>query len=222
MSHRNRLQLRLSGRADQADAPPHHPEGGGDSRLSGAVRRARDADAAWLGHRRHPGDRRHHRPRRRAEGDRPGRRRHHQRRLDPALLRQDRRRRHHHAHRRGDHHPDPPPHPGKAAAGRPDPGLPGADPGAAALAGAARDRDAQDARPVGIRRHACAALRGHRHPRPHRHRLRLSGAGERPLHHAAVADPEVRQSEDGHEPGAAIVRRRAAKSASTRCRPTPR
>ena len=70
-----------------------HPEGGGDPRLPGAVRLARDAAALWLGHRRHPGHRRDHRPRRRAEGDRPGRRRHHQRRLDPPLLRQRRRRR---------------------------------------------------------------------------------------------------------------------------------
>ena len=39
------------------------------------------------------------RPRRRAEGDRPGRRRHHQRRLDPPLLRQDGRRRDDHRDR---------------------------------------------------------------------------------------------------------------------------
>ena len=52
-----------------------------------------------LGHRRRAGHRRHHRPGRRAEGDRPGRRRHHQRRLHPRLLRPRRERRHHHAHR---------------------------------------------------------------------------------------------------------------------------
>ena len=44
---------------------------------------ARDAAALWLGHRRHPGHGRDHRPGRRAQGHRPGRRRHHQRRLDP-------------------------------------------------------------------------------------------------------------------------------------------
>ena len=87
---RARLQLRLSRRADQADDPPRHPQGGGDPRLPGAVRQPRDADALWLGHRRHPGDRGGHRPRRRAQGHRPGRRRHHQRRLDPRLLRQGR------------------------------------------------------------------------------------------------------------------------------------
>ena len=52
-----RLQLRLSRRADQTDDPPRAAEGGGDPRPSGAVRLARDAAAVWLGHRRHPGDR---------------------------------------------------------------------------------------------------------------------------------------------------------------------
>ena len=80
------LQLRLPGRADQADDPPRHPEGGGDPGLPGAVRLARHAAALWLGHRRHPGHRRLPRPERRAEGDRPGGRRHHQRRLDPAFF----------------------------------------------------------------------------------------------------------------------------------------
>ena len=47
---------------------------------------------------------------------------------------------------------------------------PGADPGAAALPRAARDRDAQHARARGIRADACEALRGHRAPRPDRHR----------------------------------------------------
>ncbi len=51
---------------------------------------ARNADALWLGHRRRAGDGRDPRPRRRAEGDRPGLRRHHQRDLDPQVLRQDR------------------------------------------------------------------------------------------------------------------------------------
>ena len=92
-STRAALQLRLPRRADQADDPPRHPEGGGGAGLPGAVRRPRDAAALRLGHRRHPGDGRHHRPRRHAEGDRPGRRRHDQRRLDPPLLRPHRRRR---------------------------------------------------------------------------------------------------------------------------------
>ena len=52
-----RLQLRLSRRADEADDPPGAAEGGGDPRASGAVRLARDAVAVWLGHRRHPGHR---------------------------------------------------------------------------------------------------------------------------------------------------------------------
>ena len=59
---RRRLQLRLSRRADQAHDPPRHPEGGGGAGLPGAVRRPRDAAALRLGHRRHPGDGRHHRP----------------------------------------------------------------------------------------------------------------------------------------------------------------
>ena len=82
-----RLQLRLSGRADQADDPPRAAEGRGDpghqvpfgSREmplpygwgTGGIQ----VTAAVLG------------AGRRAEGDRPGRRRHHQRRLDPPLLR---------------------------------------------------------------------------------------------------------------------------------------
>ena len=50
------LQLRLSRRADQADDPPRDPQGDRDSRLSGAVRQPRDADALRLGHRRRAGD----------------------------------------------------------------------------------------------------------------------------------------------------------------------
>ena len=57
-NERARLQFRLSRRADQADDPPRHPEGDRDSRLSGAVRQPRNADALWLGHRRRAGDRR--------------------------------------------------------------------------------------------------------------------------------------------------------------------
>jgi hypothetical protein len=51
----DRLQLRLSRRADQADDPPRDPEGAGHPRLSGALRQPRDADALWLGHRRRAG-----------------------------------------------------------------------------------------------------------------------------------------------------------------------
>jgi alpha-D-ribose 1-methylphosphonate 5-phosphate C-P lyase len=69
-------------------------------------------------------------------------------------------------HARRDDHPDPPPHSRNAADRRPGAGLPGADPRAAALSRAARDRDPQDARARGIRPHACEALRGHR---PHGH-----------------------------------------------------
>ena len=82
----------------------------------------------------------------------------------------------------------------------PDPRLPGADPRAAALPRAARDRDAHHARARGIRAHAREALRGHRPPRPHRHDLRLPGQGRRPLPDGPVADPEVRQPEDAPSP----------------------
>ena len=60
--------------------------------------------------------------------------------------------------------------------GTSDPGVPGADPRAAALSRAARDRDAPHARARGIRADAREALRGHRAPRPYRDDLRLSGA----------------------------------------------
>ena len=104
------LQLRLSGRADQAHDPARDPEGGRGAGLPGAVRLARHAAALWLGHRRHPGHRRLHRPGRRAEGDRPGRGRHHQRDLDPAFLPED------HARRgdRGDRQRRPSSRPGTA------------------------------------------------------------------------------------------------------------
>ena len=92
--------------------------------------------------------------------------------------------------------------------GRPDPRLPGADPRAAALPRAARDRDAQDACARGIRADACQALRGHRPARPHRHDLCLSGQGRGPLRDGPLADAEIRQSEDAHVAGAAAVRRR--------------
>ncbi len=143
-----------------------------------------------------------------AEGDRPGFRRHHQRDLDPQILRQDRGRRHDHGDGRCNRDPDPSPHPGDGAAREPGAGLPGADPGAAAFPRAARDRDAAHARARRIRPDACQALRGHRPLRPHRDGLRLSGEGQRALCDGSVADAEIRQSQDGQLPGAAIVRRR--------------
>ena len=138
------------------------------------------------------------------------------------LLRQDRRRRHHHAHRAR----RPSSRPATASPRRrcgegqilvyqvpiPEP-LRFLEP---------RETETrQHARARGIRADAREALRGHRPPRPHRHDLRLSGEGRRPLRDGPLADPEIRQSEDGH------VRRRcscsapAARSASMPCRPTP-
>src|SRR3546814_1409461 len=70
------------------------------------------------------------------------------------------------------------------------PGLPGADPGTAAPARAARGGDPQDARPRGVRGHACQPVRGHRQVRPHHQVLQLSGPGERALRDGAVTDPE--------------------------------
>ena len=109
---------------------------------------------------------------------------------------------------RGDRDPDPPPHSRGAAACGPGAGLSGADPGAAALPRAARDRDAAHACARRIRPDACQALRGHRALRPYRDVLRLSGEGERALRDGPVADAEIRQSEDGQLRGAAAVRRR--------------
>ena len=137
------------------------------------------------------------------------------------VLRQDRRRAHHHAHGGGDRHPDAPPHSGSAARRGPDPGLPGADPRAAALPRAARDRDAPHARARRIRPDACEALRGHRAPRPHRDHLRLSGEGRRPLRDGPVADAEIRQSEDERLRRRCSCSAPAARSASTRSRRTP-
>src|SRR6266567_3139884 len=48
-NERTGLQLRLSGRTDQTDDPPRHPEGDRDSWLSGAVRQPRNADAPLHG-----------------------------------------------------------------------------------------------------------------------------------------------------------------------------
>ena len=220
---RRRLQLRLSRRADQADDPPRHPEGGGDAGLPGAVRRPRDAAALWLGHRRHPGDGRHHRPRRHAEGHRPGRRRHDQRRLDPPLLRQawptsPPRRSTEEATIIQTRHrmPETPLREGQILVFQvpiPEP-LRMLEP---------RETETRTLHALSrVRRHAGQPLREHRPPRPHRQDLRLSGDGERALHDEPLADPEVRQSQARPQPGAAALRRRAARSASTPCRPTRR
>ena len=68
------------------------PQGGGHSRLPGAVRQPRDAALLRLGHGRRPGHRQRHRARRRPQGHRPGRRRHHQRGEHPPVLRAHHRR----------------------------------------------------------------------------------------------------------------------------------
>ena len=109
---------------------------------------------------------------------------------------------------RGHDRPDAPPHPRDAAAGRPDHRLPGADPRAAALPRAARDRDPHHARARRIRPDARQALRGHRPPRPYRHHLRLSGEGRGPLRHGPLAAAEIRQSQDAPLAGPAALRRR--------------
>ena len=152
-----------------------HPEGRRHPRLPGAVRQPRDADALWLGHRRRPGHGR--RSSARTTCSRSSTR---ARTTPPTPSRsanssRDRRRRHDDGDRGSDDHPDPPPHSRGAADGGPDHRLPGADPRAAALPRAARDRDPQAPCPGRIRPDACQALRGHRPPRPHRHDLCLSG-----------------------------------------------
>ena len=216
------LQLRLSRRADQADDPPRHPQGDRDPRLPGAVREPRDADALRLGHRRRAGDRRDPRARRRAQGDRPGRRRHHQRGLDPHVLRQDRRRRDHHRRPRDatiiqTRHriPETPLAESQILVYQvpiPEP-LRFLEP---------RETETRThARARGIRADACEALRGHRPARPYRHDLRLSGEGRRPLRHGPLADAEVRQSEDATTARRCSCSAPAARSASTRSRPTP-
>ena len=113
-------------------------------------------------------------PDRRPQGHRSGRRRHDQRRQHPPVLRPHHRRTHDRAHRRGDADPDPPSHSRDAAVGRPDPRPAGADPRAAALARAPRDRDPADARARRVRRDVGASLRGHHALGTRRDRLRLS------------------------------------------------
>ena len=178
MTDRHGLQLRLPRREHQADDPPRPPEGGGDPRPPGALRQPRDAAALWLGHRRHPGDGRRHRPGRHAEGHRPGRRRHHQRRLHPPLLRPRRR-------RRDD----------RAAPTRPASSRPATASRRRRCARArswstrcrcrsrcsgwsrAWPRPEAHARAGRLRPDACEAVRGHRPARPYRDRLQLSGHG---------------------------------------------
>ena len=123
------------------------PEGGGDPRLPGAVRRPGDAAALRLGHRRHPGDGQRSSARTtRLEGHRSGRRRYGQRgqrsaasscKTSPTSRPRTR------TPEAAQHHPDPPQGPGNAA-GAPGQILVYQVPiaGAAAQAGAARDRDA--------------------------------------------------------------------------------
>src|SRR5262249_27366246 len=104
--------------------------------------------------------------------------------------------------------PDPPPHSGDAAQGRSDPGVPGADPGAASLAGAKGERDLEAARAGGLRADARAPLRGYRDTRADRALLRLSDSRARSLSLEPVADPEVRQSQARPQPSPAAVRSR--------------
>ena len=70
-------------------------------------------------------------------------------------------------------------------------------------------RDAAHARAGRLRADACEAVRGHRALRPDLDQLRLSGDGEPSLPDVAEPDPGVRQSEDAHDAGVAVVRRRA-------------
>ena len=73
--------------------------------------------------------------------------------------------------------PDPAPDSRSAAACRAGAGLSGADPGAAALPGAARDRDAAHACARRVWPDARQAVRGHCALWPYRDLLRLSGEG---------------------------------------------
>ena len=84
------------------------------------------------------------------------------------------------------------PHSRDGAGRAPSAGLPGADTRAAAFPGAARDRNPNHARPPGLRLDAREALRGHRHPRPHRHDLCLPGQGGGALRDGPLAHAEVR------------------------------
>ena len=122
-----------------------------------------------------------------------------------------------------DHHPDAPPHSRGAAARRPDPGLPGADPRAAALPRAARDRDA----------HACTRSTNTAlmHVKLYEDIARFGHIAttydypvkvERPLRDGPVADAEIRQSRRWTIARRCSCSAPAARSASTRSRPTRR
>ncbi len=217
------LQLRLSRRADEADAPAGDSEGHRHPRLSGALRQPRDAAVLRLGHRRRPGDGDHHRPGGRPEGHRPGRRRHDQRgehpaassrgptgvrtttRTDEATLIQTRHR-----------IPETPLREGQILVFQvpiPEP-LRWLEPRETVTRtmhaleeyGVMHVRLYED-----ITRHGKVATD-----------LRLPGRRERPLPHAAVADPEVRQPEARRQSRRSCSSAPAARSASTRCRRTRR
>ena len=115
-----RLQFRLSGRADETDDPPGAAESRCDPRPSGAVWLTRNAAALRLGHRWHPGHRFHPGRRRRAESDRPRRRRYHQCGFHSSLLCPYRGRRHDHRDGRRNSDPDPAPHSRETTSRRPD------------------------------------------------------------------------------------------------------
>ncbi len=149
-------------------------------------------------------------PRRRAEGDRPGRRRHDQRRHDPPLLRlrppsvatTTRT-------QRGHRHPDAPPHPGDAAQRGPDPRLSRCrSPSRCACWSRARPRPAPCTRSPTTASMQVRLYERHRAARPHRQDLQLPGAGERALHDEPLAHPQVRQSQARPQPGPAALRRR--------------
>ena len=131
-----------------------------------------------------------------------------------------RRRGDHRGHRRGDHHPDPPPDPGDSRCGRPDAGLPGAAARTAAAWSRARPRPGAC---TPRRNTACSTSRCTRTSpgtAASRHRG-LPGDGRRALPDGALADPQLRQPEDAPRTRLSCSAP-AARSASTRCRRTPR
>ncbi len=104
----------------------------------------------------------------------------------------------------------------------PDPGLPGADPRAAALPGAARDRDAQRMHALEeyglmhVKLYEDIARHGHI-ATTYAYPVKVDGA----LRDGPVADAEIRQSEDGRLPGAAAGRRRPREAHLCRSRRIP-
>ena len=161
-------------------------------------------------------------PRRRAEGDRPGRRRHHQRRQHPPLLRSAP------PASRPPTAPRRPPSSRRATASRRRRSREGQIlvyqvpiPEPLRASSRARRETRTHARARRVRPDARQALRGHRALRPIATHLRLPGDGERPLPDGALADPEVRQPEDAHAARRCSCSAPAARSASTRCRPRP-